>query len=115
MRTRHSFSGHLAITIAGAAVTCFGVLVFYQSFMPGALGRESYSISATRAHGTDLGVTMFRAGKDSRSLLVVGQAATLSVGVNNLRGDAAAHDTTLTISLPMELRAEQAEPAPDIT
>ena len=65
--------------------------------------------------GPNLGVNILRPGSDGRSLIVPGQTITIDVGVSNLRGDAPAHDTALTVRLPSGLSLKESRPAPDET
>lgn len=70
---------------------------------------------AAGGHGPNPGVNIMRPGPDWRSLIVPGQTITIDVGVGNLRGDAAAHDTVLTVLLPSGLSLKQSTAAPSRT
>lgn len=65
--------------------------------------------------GPNLGVNFMRSGPDWRSLIAPSQTITIDVGVSNLRGEAAAHDTALTVHLPSGLSLKQSRPAPTKT
>jgi uncharacterized repeat protein (TIGR01451 family) len=65
--------------------------------------------------GPNLGVNILRPGSDWRSLIVPGRTITIDVGVSNLRGDAAARDTALTVHLPSGLSLKESRPAPNKT
>jgi uncharacterized repeat protein (TIGR01451 family) len=62
--------------------------------------------------GPDLAVTVLRYENDARPIVVAGGTVTLSIAVNNRRGDAEAHSTTLTVTLPSGMKLEQATPPP---
>jgi uncharacterized repeat protein (TIGR01451 family) len=62
--------------------------------------------------GPKLNVSIIRTGPDWRTLIAPGQTITVDIGVSNLRGDAAAHDTALTVLLPSGLSVVQSRPAP---
>lgn len=70
------------------------------------------SWSASTVRGPQLGVTMIRSGPDWRLVIMPKQTATISVGVSNMRGDGAAHNTVLSVTLPMGLNFKQSQPAP---
>jgi uncharacterized repeat protein (TIGR01451 family) len=78
-------------------------------------GGVAFAAGQARAHGPDLGVTMIRSGDDPRPLIVPGQTVTLSIGVSNLRGDAEAHGSVLTVIIPPGLNLGRAEPPPGTT
>jgi Domain of unknown function DUF11 len=85
-------------------------LVFVAALVAG--GRRA-SAQDTATHSPRLSVTILREGIDSRSLIAPGQTVTISIGVSNLRGDQAAHDTVLTVLLPPGLTLKQSRPKPD--
>jgi uncharacterized repeat protein (TIGR01451 family) len=70
-------------------------------------------LDVPQARGQDLGVTMLRSDTDPRGVIVPGGTVTISIGVNNLRGDAEAHASVLTVTLPDGLKLQQARPAPN--
>ena len=65
--------------------------------------------------GPDLAITMLRSGTDPRGVIVAGSVVTISIGVNNQRGDTEAHGSTLAVTLPTALKLQQARPAPNTT
>ena len=71
------------------------------------------AMAASGSQGPDLGVNIIRSGADRRPLVALGQAFTVSVGVNNLRGFADAHQSILTVRLPAALALQSASPLPD--
>src|SRR5690242_6701630 len=71
--------------------------------------------ATAESHGPDLSVAMLRPGRDARGLIVPGGTVTVSVGVNNLRGDADAHSCVLSVILPDGLKLREARPAPNKT
>jgi uncharacterized repeat protein (TIGR01451 family) len=87
------------------------VIVFAGVAAPGATQGDTPA-SAIAGHGPNLSVTIMRPGVDWRPLIAPGQTATISIGVSNLRGDADAHRTTLTVLLPAGLTFKQSSPAP---
>src|SRR5947207_4360477 len=66
----------------------------------------------TPRQGPDLAVTMLRSETDTRPIIVAGGTVTLSIAVNNRRGDSEAHLTTLTVMLPNGIKLKQATPPP---
>jgi hypothetical protein len=76
-------------------------------------GYPSHAVAA--GHGPNLGVNIIRPGSDWRPLIVPGQTLTIDVGVSNIRGDAPARSTVLTVHLPTGLSAKESRPAPDKT
>ena len=70
---------------------------------------------AAEAHGPNPGVTMIRSGSDWRTLVAPGQTVMIDIGVSNLRGDAPAHNTVLTVLLTAGFTLKQSKPAPDRT
>jgi uncharacterized repeat protein (TIGR01451 family) len=103
-----SLAGHvLAIALALA------VLVGDSSRTP--LGRmwhhgEAFAAGLKTSSGPDLGVSMIRVDTDDRPMIAAGQTLTLSIGVDNLRGGAAAHASVLKVTLPAGLDLVQATP-----
>jgi uncharacterized repeat protein (TIGR01451 family) len=77
------------------------------------VGAGYSSLLVAGGRGPNLGVHILRPGSDWRALIVPGQTITIDVGVSNLRGDAAAHDTALTVHLPSGLSLKVSRPAPD--
>ena len=75
--------------------------------------------NAVPAHAADqsanVGVAIFRADPDFRLLMAPGQTIRLAVAVDNLRGGADAHDTTLTLTLPDGLSAVSATPPAQVS
>jgi len=55
---------------------------------------------------------MLRADSDDRPLIAAGQNLTISIGVDNLRGGAAAHNSVLKVSVPIGLKLVQASTPP---
>lgn len=115
MTSHRAVPERLVSMLAFAAIFFASASATKQTCGDTVLVGEAFADSIVPARGPDLGVTIFRVGKDSRSLLVTGQTATLSIAVNNLHGDSDAHNATLAISVPTELKADQARPAPDRT
>src|SRR5258708_16899655 len=79
------------------------------------LGGQWPRVAEAATHGPDLGVTILGADADARGVLTPDQTATVTVGVHNLRGDAEAHNTTLTVVVPGALAVKRARPMPDRT
>jgi len=70
---------------------------------------------AAASTGADLGVAMLRSDGVQRSIISPGQAFTVSIGVHNLRGAAAASNAVLTLVVPPGLTVREARPAPGRT
>lgn len=69
----------------------------------------------TNNRGPELALTMLRPGRDGRPVIIPGGTATVSIAVSNVRGDADAHASVLTVTLPDGLKLKQARPAPTNT
>lgn len=96
----------------------FAVAALLGNFSLGALTpawhqRELFAAELKTSSGPDLGVTMVRADADDRSVIAASQTLTISIGVHNLRGGAAAHDSVLNVTVPAGLKLVQATPPPD--
>ena len=73
----------------------------------------AFAASGSETRAPHLAVVIMRPGADPRPLAVAGQTLTLSVAVNNLRGDSDAHSSVLTVKLPSGLKLESASSTPD--
>lgn len=73
---------------------------------------EAFAAGLGKSAGADLGVTILRSGDDPRLILAPGQTFAVSVGVNNLRGGADAHDAVLTVVLPDSVKLAGAPTPP---
>jgi uncharacterized repeat protein (TIGR01451 family) len=73
----------------------------------------AFAATGSETRGPNLAVVIMRPGADPRPLAVAGQILTISVGVNNLRGDGDAHSSVLTVKLPPGLKFQSASSAPD--
>lgn len=69
--------------------------------------------AAAQTGGPALHVSVLRVDDDPRPLIAAGQTVTLSVGVSNLRGEADAHATVLTVMIPAGLKLDHSRPALD--
>jgi len=89
------------------------LVIFLALALVGAGGASSASDAAP--DGPDLGVTMLRMGGDRRAIITPGQTVSLSIGVSNMGGNAAAHNSVLTVVIPAGMKLKQSRPAPDRT
>jgi uncharacterized repeat protein (TIGR01451 family) len=74
------------------------------------LGGAGGCAFGVEAQGPDLGVTILRDGDDPRGLITEGAMVTLSIGVDNLRGDTEAPSATLTVTVPDGLGVSASRP-----
>jgi len=86
---------------------------FALAFAVLSVGASYSSLLVAGGRGPNLGVHILRPGSDPRALIVSGQTITIDVGLSNLRGDAAAHDTALMVHVPSGLSLKGFRPAPD--
>jgi uncharacterized repeat protein (TIGR01451 family) len=75
-------------------------------------GHEALASKLKISAGPALGITMLRVDSDDRPLIAAGQNLTISIGVDNLRGGAAAHNAVLKVSVPNGLKLVQASTPP---
>ncbi len=73
---------------------------------------EAFASRLNISPGPALGITMLRDDSDDRPAIAAGQNLTISIGVDNLRGGAPAHDSVLKVTLPNGLKLVQASTAP---
>jgi uncharacterized repeat protein (TIGR01451 family) len=71
---------------------------------------EAFAAGLQKSSGASPSVTLLRADDDSRPMIAAGQKFTLSIGVDNLRGGAAAQAAVLKVTLPPGLDLVQATP-----
>lgn len=96
----------------------FVVAAFLGDFSRAALTaawhpRERFAAQLKTSAGPNLSATMIRDDGDDRAMMAAGQTLTLSIGVNNLSGGTAAHDSVVKVTVPAGLKFVQATPAPD--
>lgn len=99
----------------GRLVTLAAVSVVVSSVVETQLAGQVFAGNAAQGHGPNLGLAIMRSGDDPRAVIPPGGTVTVSVGVNNMRGDADARSSVLTVILPNGLKFKQARPPADRT